>query len=290
MSRWFPEGGLAAVARGQLRVRLAPDAVELVRLSGGLRPGIVGAVRHAVAQGSGVAGAQPWRAALAAASEVLGSEPRLGGAPARVSVSDHWARWLLVPFSESLTLDAEMESYARLEFEAVHGERVRDWTVRLSAPQAGRAVPACALDSSLPGAIDAVLKGAGSWLASLNAGFALAFDRHRRRIGPGVGALAWVEHGRCTLGVFQDSAWQAIASPRFHGDPAVALAGELAAVLACGAVASPGVLHVAFAAGRRAMPAELAGWRVDVLSEPAVPFAALPADSGGTAYSRQVQS
>jgi hypothetical protein len=290
VSRWFPEAGLAAIARGQLRVRLAPDAVELVRLSGGLRPGIVGAVRHAVAQGSGVPGTQPWRAALAAVSEALRSEPRLGGAPAWASVSDHWTRWLLVPFSESLTLDAELESYARLEFEAVHGERVRDWIVRLSAPRAGGAVPACALDASLPGAIETVLKGAGAWLASLNAGFAVAFDRHRKRIGPGVGALAWVEPGRCTLGVFQDGAWQAIASPRFHGDPAVALAGELAAALARGAVASPGMLHVAFAAGRRAMPAELAGWRVHILSEPDAPFTALPADGSGTAVSRQVQS
>ncbi|MFN8753503.1 MAG: hypothetical protein ACK5ZP_16270, partial [Betaproteobacteria bacterium] len=66
MSRWFPEGGLAAVARGQLRVRLAPDAVALVRLSPGLRPGIVHAFRRAVAGGGSAAAGQPWRGALEA--------------------------------------------------------------------------------------------------------------------------------------------------------------------------------------------------------------------------------
>jgi hypothetical protein len=290
VSRWFPEGGLAAVARGQLRVRLAPDAVELVRLSPGLRPGILQAVRRAVAGGGSAAAGQPWRGALEAVAEALRIEPRLGGAPALVAVSDHWVRWLLVPFSASLTLDAELQSYARMEFEAVHGERARGWTVCLSAPRPGGATPACALDASLPEALREVLHGAAAQLVSLSPGFALAFHRHRKRIGPGPAALALVEPGRCTLGVFQEGAWQAIASPRLPGDPAAALAAELVAVLARGAVASPGTLHVAFASGRRALPAEVAGWKVEVLTEPAVPFTALPADGDGGAIPGPVPS
>lgn len=274
---------MAALARGQLRVRLAPGAVELVRLSGGLRPGIVHAVRQPVEPVRGTGGGEAWRAAVDVAAEVLRAEPRLRGAPVRVAVSDHWARWQLIPFSDSLVRDAEIESYARVEFEAVHGERARGWAVRVAVPRAGQAVPACAVDAALPEAVRAALEGAGATLASLGTSFALACDRHGHRVGAGSAALAWVEPGRCTMGVFGDGAWRAIASPRVNGDPAAALAGELSAALGAGAVTAPGTLHVAFAAARRAMPAELAGWRVNVLEEPSVPFEAVPAGAPSVA-------
>jgi hypothetical protein len=207
-----------------------------------------------------------------------------------VLVSEHWVRWQLVPFSDALVREAERESYARMEFEAVHGERARGWQVSVAAPRAGEAVPACAVDAALPEAVRATCEGAGAKLASFTSRFAHACDRHRQRVGAGPGALAFVEPGRCTLGVFEDGAWRAIASPRVNGDAAAVLAGELAAALAGGVVAEPGTLHVAFAAGRRAMPAELAGWRVDVLDEPAVPFAPASSSAPGIAASQGVAS
>ncbi len=266
---------VTALLRGRLRVVLAPDAVELVRFSSGLRPGIAHAVRHAVVPVRAAADGAPWRAAVDVLAAAL-AEPRWKGVPLQVLVSEHWVRWQLVPFSDALVRESERVSYARMEFEAVHGERARGWQVSVAAPRAGQAVPACAVDAALPEAVRAACEGASVKLASFTSRFAQACDRHRQRIGAGPAALAFVEPGRCTLGVFEDGAWRAIASPRVNGDAAAVLGAELAAALAGGAVAGPGTLHVAFAAGRRAMPAELGGWRVSVLDEPAVPFAAEP--------------
>jgi hypothetical protein len=276
---------VTALLRGRLRVVLAPEAVELVLLSAGLRPRIAHAVRHPVAPVRAAADGAPWRAAVDVLAAAL-AEPRWQGAPAQVLVSEHWVRWQLIPFSESLTRDPEIESYARMEFEAVHGERSRGWQVSVAAPRAGQAVPACAVDAALPEAVRAACEGAGVKLASFTTRFAQACERHRHRIGAGAGALAWVEPGRCTLGVFEDGAWRGIASPRVNGDAVAVLGAELAATVAGGAVAGPGTLHLAFAAGRRAMPVELGGWRVSVLDEPALAFAVeasapgLPASEG----------
>lgn len=264
---------VTALLRGRLRVVLAPEAVELVRFSAGLRPGIAHAVRHPVEPVRAASDGSPWRAAVDVLAAAL-AEPRWQNVPAEVLVSEHWVRWQIVPFVDSLVRESEREGYARMEFEAVHGERARGWQVSVAAPRAGQSVPACAVDAALPEAVRAACEAAGGKLASFSSLFSRAWDRHRHRLGSGAGALAFVEPGRCTLGVFEGGAWRAIASPRLNGDAAAVLAGELSAALAGGVVSAPGTLHVAFAAGRRAMPADLAGWRVSVLEEPAVPFAA----------------
>ena len=134
MSRWW---------RDRLTVLLRPDAIRVERHGSVLRRPARTTEQFAVRHGT----APAWQGALDGLAEAL-AEKRWQGTDVEVELSGHFVRWLLLPPSDAIATDEEWEGYARMEMEAVHGERAAAWSVSLTEQCPGEPVVACAVDSA----------------------------------------------------------------------------------------------------------------------------------------------
>ncbi len=241
--------------RERVRIVLAPGGLELTRVRRGLRPGAAHTASIPVDP------ATSWDGALSALDVAL-TEPRWRKADAEVLLSGHFVRVHLLPWSASLATDAERLAYARAELEAVHGERVRDWTLMLDDAPVGQAAPVCAIDTALLDALRVKCAVAALKLRSVRPQFAVALEPHRAQLRARNGGFAFAEAGRLSLVLYEAGACRWLANPRVGVALAEALAAEVRQAEALGAVAGNGRLHVAFAGAREALPGRIGGWEV----------------------------
>ena len=258
--------------RERVRIVFAPSGIELTRFGRGLRPRV--AHRAAVPVESG----SSWESAVAALEQVL-AEPRWRKADAEVLLSSHFVRLHLLPWSESLATDAERMAHARAELEAVHGERVRDWTVVLDDARVGQAAPVCAIDTALLGAVNVACGAASLEVRSVRPQFAVALDEHRARLRARSCGFAFSEAGRLTLALYESDACRWLANPRVGVALSEAIAAEIRQAEALGTVAGNGRLLVAFAGPQQALPGRIAGWEVVAAESGAGPVRHSPADA-----------
>lgn len=251
--------------RERVRIVLAPGSVGLTRFRRGLRP--------AAAQTTSipVVSAGSWEDTVAALDEAL-TEPRWRKAEAEVLLSSHFVRVHLLPWSESLATDGERLAYARAELDAVHGERVRDWTLVLDDAPVGQATPVVAIDTALLEAVRTKCREASLKLRSLRPHFAAAQADQRARLRARSCGFAFVEPGRLTLALFESGACRWLANPRVGVALSEALAAELRQAEALGAVTGNGRLHVTFAGAREALPGRVGGWEIVLLQAANVPL------------------
>ena len=192
----------------RLLIGLAPDALSLLRVSGGAKPRVVDKRTLACE----APGSEPWEGAAAALSRLAGE---LGRASARVTVvlSNHFARYALVPWSAGLRKDEEEAAFARYCFAKIHGERSKEWDLRLSPGQSGAARVASAVDAPLVQAVRSAFP-ARAKLVSVQPYLMSAFNRFRRQLA---GARAWllvVEPQRTCLARLEHGRWAAVRNSR----------------------------------------------------------------------------
>jgi len=260
VSRLFRTGPFQGILKRTLRDRiliaLAPDSLSLVRLQGVFRPRVSG--KRTLACDPAL-GPEPWQGAVAALLR-LAEELRGENTEVTVVLSNHFARYALVPWSEGLSNAGEEAAFARYCFAKVHGERSKDWELRLSRAPAGSARMASAVDSALVQAIRAAFPaGAKARLASVQPYLMSAFNRWRQLIK---GARAWfllVEPQRACLAFLENGRWTTVRNARgSFEDP-----GQWAELLdrerhRVGGSATPDGVYVH--AGGKAPSAEVQGW------------------------------
>src|SRR5262249_3590181 len=91
----------------------------------------------------------------AAALSRLAEELARASARVTVVLSNHFARYALVPWSDGLRKAEEEAAFARYCFAKIHGERSKDWDLRLSPAPSGAARIASAVDAPLVQAVRA---------------------------------------------------------------------------------------------------------------------------------------
>jgi len=193
----------------RLLIGLAPDALSLLRVSGAPRPRV--SEKRTIACDP-PSSAEPWQGAAAALARLAGEIPK---ASARVTVvlSNHFARYVLVPWSEGLKKAEEETAFARYCFAKIHGERSKDWDLRLSPAHSGSARIASAVDAPLVQAVKAAFSSKAR-LASIQPYLMSAFNRWRRQLA---GARAWlllVEPQRACLARLERGQWAAVRNSR----------------------------------------------------------------------------
>jgi hypothetical protein len=192
----------------RLLIGLAPDALSLLRLAGGAKVRVVDK-RTLPCDPSG---SEPWEGAAAALSRLAGE---IGKASARVTVvlSNHFTRYALVPWSEGLRKAEEEAAFARYCFAKIHGERSKDWDLRLSPGQSGAPRVASAVDAPLLQALRSAFP-ARAKLVSVQPYLMSAFNRCRRELA---GARVWlllVEPQRTCLARLENGRWAAVRNSR----------------------------------------------------------------------------
>lgn len=165
--------------------------------------------------------AASWAAAVEALRELL-AHPNLRRAEATVILSDHFVRYLLIPWSASLVTDEEQLAFARMRFVQVYGEAAQNWMLRLSCGAAGSAQVAAAIERPLIDALTALLANSPLALRSIQPQLMSAFNSARKAIGRDAW-LAIAEPGRVLLGLLRGGRWLSLRSRPLNGET-VALA------------------------------------------------------------------
>jgi len=205
-------------------IALAPDSLALLRISGAARPRV--SEKRAIACGPGL-GAESWKGAAAALGQLAG-EMRDANAKVTVVLSNHFARFILVPWSRGLGNAEEETAFVRYCFAKVYGERSKDWDLRLSPAPTGSTRIASAVDSSLVQAVRAAFPaGARAKLVSVQPYLMSAFNRWRKHVK---GERAWfllIEPQRACLARLEGGHWSAVRNTRGTFDEPSQWAGLL---------------------------------------------------------------
>lgn len=197
-----------------LRVALCPRRAGLVRMSRGWRQRIIeGSV---TTQPASEAGNPPWAGALAALSEgIAGMNGH--GAEVTVVLSNHFARYLLVPRNDALLGEAEALAHARHFFIRAYGAIAESWDIRLSSANGGPQV-ACAIDAELLSGLDQAVAASGRRLVSVQPYLMAAFNRWRRELLDPVAWFVLAEQDRICLAAFKDGHWRQLTNLQTGSD------------------------------------------------------------------------
>lgn len=198
--------------RDRVSVFLGPGHVHLARYGKGWRPQPGLGLSLACGEANGTA----WQPALEALARGL-SNLRWQGADARVTVSNHFVRYAIVPSAGKLRGEAERAAAARHALRATYGERADRWQVVLGDGGASGAALAAAIEPELIDGIAATLAGAKLRPAAIEPFLAAAFNLCRRSIDGRPAWLAVAEPGRVCVAYLDQGGWHRLRVERIRG-------------------------------------------------------------------------
>lgn len=201
--------------------------------------------------------APTWRPAL----DALGGwvrELRLKRVPARVLLSNHFVRYVVVPWTSGLTKREERLGMARHLFRQTFGEGAAGWNVQLASGGYGQSTLACAVEEELLAGLRGAFAEGKLSCRSTQPLFAFAFNRYRKQIGDNA-CLVVLEPGRLCCAVVRKGQWQSVLVSRRPDDiPTVRLIERQLRLMALD-VRVP--VFVFDAVGEEAVPEDKGRWR-----------------------------
>lgn len=206
---------MSVLSRNELRIVLCPSHAALLAIEHRFtRRGIRHEVkRREVVTGDGAAGAarggakRRYDKVLAALEAALPAFA--AGRPAvTLILSNHFSRYMLVPWNEALAGDAERLAYAQHRFRELYGDAAKQWDLRLSPDVDGAPQLSSAVDRRLLGAARELFARHKVTVASIQpylmAAYNAAYGVLQRRsawfglVEPGMLCLALLHKGRWT--------------------------------------------------------------------------------------------
>lgn len=213
MSRLWPDRTCAV---------LCPQQLQVMRAGRGWRRGAFAFEETFAADGDG----PPWRAAVDAFERFLAGGDA-GAGTLEVVLSNHFVRYLLVPWSAQIATAEEFRNCAAAMFEEIHGDLASRWEVCVSAERAGAPRVAAAVDRSLLEAIRAAVAPTRLRLAAVEPYLMAAYNRVAR---PHTGkdfVFMLLEAGRACILAAQAGQWCHVSTAAAP-EPAQALSSLLA--------------------------------------------------------------
>ena len=192
--------------RDQLHIALCPDRVITMHCKAGLRPTIVAKKVHAYS------GSEPgWQSALTVLQAAL-NNPAWKNADATLILSNHFVRFLMLPWSDVALNDAEKLSLLQQRFVEVYGEASATWEMRLNKESFGSPSLACAVETSLLEQLKSVVNASSLRLQSVQPYLMTAFNFCRRDLGNAAAWFVLAEQGVFCIGLLHKGRWQSIRS------------------------------------------------------------------------------
>jgi hypothetical protein len=174
----------------------------------------------------GAADGPPWQAAVDAFQRFLATAETGTGA-LDVVLSNHFVRYLLVPWSAQIASAEEFRNCAAAMFEEIHGEVSAQWDVTVSAERAGGPRLAAAVDRSLLAGIRTAVAPTRLRLASVQPYLMAAYNRVARSHTGRDFVFMLLEAGRACILAAQGGKW-CYVSTAAAPEPAPALSSLLA--------------------------------------------------------------
>jgi hypothetical protein len=199
----------------QLRIFLAPDQVVAVQVARGWSNRVEKkAVWTCKSQPSDQ---HAWEGAVRTLSAGLATF-NASGAHTSVLLSNYFARYVLVPWSDHVTGAQERQVMARIHFEKHFGGVASHWDIRLNAGTYGQATLASAIDATLSATLQHACSDARLNMVSLQPYWMTVINRYGTRLKSGNWCVAVVEPGRVGLLMAQGGQWHAVRSLPIHGN------------------------------------------------------------------------
>lgn len=202
--------------RERVAIALSPHRVTMARYSRGLRCAIRD--RKVLACAAPFGGAS-WQPAVEALRDAL-AHPNVKAGDATVVLSNHFVRYLLLPWNPDLATAQEELAFARTRFVQAFGESAQAWMLKLSQGRPGAPGIASALERPLFDAVTALVAASPLRLRSLQPSLMAVCNA-----GGGLPAGdAWIviaESGRLLLGALQSGQWVSLRSRPLNGHTVV---------------------------------------------------------------------
>lgn len=197
--------------RDQLRIVIAPDRVSLVRLRRRAHWEVIARASFSCLPHE----ASPaWQAPLQALKDALDNQHASRPANATVVISNHFVRYALVPSSEQLKNDREIEAYCRHRLLTMFGDQVSQWNLRWSQTDHQGPLVVSAIENEWLREIQAVFSGRPQRLRSVQPYLMTAFNAHYKAIA---GRSCWFvvyEPGKLVICLFHNGQWKTVANRR----------------------------------------------------------------------------
>ncbi len=198
--------------RDELGVWLAPRELTIKHMRRGLRPVCIASTAREL-EGNG----SDWRAALAALDAAVGGA-EWRGAGARVVVSNVWARYGVVPWSDHLANEAERAAHARICLAETYGDLGAEWRVCLSEASPGESRVACALPEGLVTGLRVMLESHRIRLLSIQPSLIAAYNQWRQRLPEHTGWFVSIETGSLAAARLTPGGWDRVYAARIGDD------------------------------------------------------------------------
>ena len=199
--------------RNEARITLAPRRVALTRVSRGLRPAFGEEVVSRVDCGNVI----DWHPALAELQRLLGEHGGRHG-DAYVVMSDHWAKYAMVPWSDEVSGDEERQAHARICLNQVYGGVTDSWHLGLGVPIPGEPMVVSAVPVALLEDIRRVLDTSGLRLVSAQPQLVAAHNTWRDRLPETGGWFVTLDEGSLAAARLVRNGWDRVYSARVGTD------------------------------------------------------------------------
>ncbi len=195
---------MSLLSHNELRIVLGPERIALLQTTRmltprGYRSGIQS--KRIIPCEAPLDGETPWHSAVKTLEVALPSliKPRMH---AKVTIANHFMRYLLVPWIDKMS-DEEELSFARHCFRETYGDAADTWTVRISPGRVGAASLASAVDTGLLEKLRGSLGQQGLDIKSIQPHLMVAFNSCQAGLENRSTWVALLEPGSLCLAVLQ---------------------------------------------------------------------------------------
>ena len=200
----------------QLSILIGPDRLLVSHRPRGFRPGLMTTTMVPVSASS--EGAAGWEPAAAALEALLAANPQWRGASLRIILSNHFVRYVLVPWSNDLSNEKEHLVLARRHFALTHGPVAKNWAIRMSLDRPGESHVASALDESLLTRLTLAAAASHLKLTSVEPLLMAAFNRWQQDFREEAQWFVTVESGMLCGALVSRHRWIALRRWRTQDD------------------------------------------------------------------------
>lgn len=249
---------MSPLLRDELRIKLSPDMVAMVRFGRGLRPEVV--ARNSVPCAAISPDEAPWTKVVESLDAGLAA---MEGEKidAVVTLSNHFVRYALVPWNEQINDPGEEQAFVRLCFSQTYGAEAKQWALRVSPGGYGETQVASAIDQGLLEGIQRVASAHGVRLISLQPYFMTMFNQWREELQDSIAWFVVVEPGRLCISQLQQGCWHTLRTTKIGEDWQAALQKLLEREFLISESAKERGTVYLYAPGLNA-PVDLPGWTV----------------------------
>jgi hypothetical protein len=195
---------------------LRPDRVDLVRRLRGYKSPID--LKQSVPVEPAAEDA-PWAAPVSTLQGVIAGTATASG-DLTVVLSNHFVRYVIVPWDDKVGSAEEYQRYARIAFENVFGEAARSWMIRVSAERIGAPRLASAIDAELDAALQQV-GGSKLKLVSIQPYLMAAFNRLGESFRKSNFFFLLAEPGRACVLAAVGGAWRLVRNHAAADDASI---------------------------------------------------------------------